>query len=190
MRFTYGDLGTLDEEIRNTSLITTAPTTRWCPPPTPITWRASFSTRCCRRNFHLQPLPLRPRLGESHNYNTKGLCGERFVGARHQRQRRGEVPCRRLPADALARTGEGFLLSLPARRVAGGGRGLQRGAYPGNVSVQQRRQARLPRHGRRRPRDPDVVREYYLRDAVEAVLASKEPPVTETRPVGTPTRGP
>jgi peroxiredoxin len=32
--------------------------------------------------------------------------------------------------------------------------------------------------------DPAAVREHYLRDAVEAVLAGKEPPVTETRPVG------
>lgn len=32
--------------------------------------------------------------------------------------------------------------------------------------------------------DPDAVRKHYLRDAVEAVLTSEEPPVKETRPVG------
>ncbi len=32
--------------------------------------------------------------------------------------------------------------------------------------------------------DPEAVREHYLRDAVEAVLAGREPSVKETRPVG------
>ncbi len=32
--------------------------------------------------------------------------------------------------------------------------------------------------------DPDAVQNAYLRDAVEAVLAGKEPPTSQTRPVG------
>ena len=79
--------------------------------------------------------------------------------------------------------GAGVQLRLPPRRRPVGRAGVRPGAHARGLPL--RPQPPLVYHGAiDDSREEDGVTERYVRDAIEALLADQDPPVSETPPVG------